>query len=374
MSEKILAVDAEPMIINAIERVFIDTDYEFCSAQSPEEGFTLLAQQPIDMVIADLMLLPVNGYDFLTRVRQQSPRTARILLSSVSNKAQMLRAVAHGAAHAYMTKPWDNAFLKGNVERMFALRTAGLAWGGEGDPAEFQHLGMAAAQYAHFAAIAAQISAVDSLNKFIGLSVPLTAKILHLVNSAFLGVTSGSLRRALELLGIDGLKELVVSQPQPLFADQSAALAAQCQTAQLHAELRVQVVHKLFREQQGREMGDELAAAALLCDIERFVSPAASGGRAVTPAEGADGFGSWLLDIWNMPAPIVEAAAGFRCPSKAQSRYLEREFLAMVHAADVFAWQQVENDVSRQFDPAVGGILKIEPEALLGHLGRIAGR
>jgi len=108
MAESILFVDDDVMVLNALERTFFETEYTTFYACTVNDAFGILAAESIDMVVSDIRMLPVSGYDFLKRVRSEYPDILRVVLSAYGERSMMVKVVGENVAKVYLLKPWDN--------------------------------------------------------------------------------------------------------------------------------------------------------------------------------------------------------------------------------------------------------------------------
>jgi DNA-binding NtrC family response regulator len=78
---RLLFVDDEPGVLNALKRVFRQETYEVLTATSGEQGLLILAEATTHLVISDFRMPGINGAEFLRTVRDRSPDTIRIMLT-----------------------------------------------------------------------------------------------------------------------------------------------------------------------------------------------------------------------------------------------------------------------------------------------------
>ncbi|HDS15759.1 MAG TPA: response regulator [Proteobacteria bacterium] len=83
MSEvkNILFVDDERSVLRALRRTFMNSGYQLYFADSGELGLKILAAGRIDLVLSDMRMPEMDGYEFLRRVRELYPRVIRLILS-----------------------------------------------------------------------------------------------------------------------------------------------------------------------------------------------------------------------------------------------------------------------------------------------------
>lgn len=115
MEEKIriLCVDDEKNVLNAIKRLFLDDDYEILTALSGEEGLKILKEvTPIQIVLSDFRMPGMNGVEFLKEVCRQWPDTVRIVISGYADVAAIVSAINEGRVYKFIPKPWNEEDLR----------------------------------------------------------------------------------------------------------------------------------------------------------------------------------------------------------------------------------------------------------------------
>jgi two-component system NtrC family sensor kinase len=110
---KILCVDDESSVLKALERLFLDEDYEIITASSGEEGIEILKEtESIRLIISDYRMPGMNGVDFLKIVYKLRPETIRIVLSGYADTAAIVEAINEGGIYKFIPKPWNDDELK----------------------------------------------------------------------------------------------------------------------------------------------------------------------------------------------------------------------------------------------------------------------
>ncbi len=109
----ILCVDDEKNVLRALERSFLDDDYEIHTAPDADEGLEILKSvSPIQIVISDYRMPGTNGVDFLRAVCENWPDTVRIVLSGYADMAAVVSAVNEGQIYKFIPKPWNDDDLR----------------------------------------------------------------------------------------------------------------------------------------------------------------------------------------------------------------------------------------------------------------------
>ncbi len=124
---KILCVDDERNVLRALERIFLDDDYEIVIAGSGDEGLKLMEEDgPFQVVISDYRMPVMNGVEFLKAVYERWPDTVRIVLSGYADAGAIVAAINEGHIYKFIPKPWNDDELRVTIqnclERYFLLK------------------------------------------------------------------------------------------------------------------------------------------------------------------------------------------------------------------------------------------------------------
>jgi two-component system NtrC family sensor kinase len=124
---KILCVDDERNVLRAMERIFLDDDYEIVLAGSGDEGLEVMEKSgPFQVVISDYRMPVMNGVEFLKEVYGRWPETVRIVLSGYADAGAIVAAINEGHIYKFIPKPWNDDELRVTIqnclERFFLLK------------------------------------------------------------------------------------------------------------------------------------------------------------------------------------------------------------------------------------------------------------
>jgi len=109
---RVLIVDDEDNVRNAMRRSLRKEGYELHFAEGPNEALGIMAEFPIDLVLSDHMMPQMTGMEFLTLVHDRYPEAMRLMLTGHADTETAIRAINHGEIYRFLTKPWDDAELK----------------------------------------------------------------------------------------------------------------------------------------------------------------------------------------------------------------------------------------------------------------------
>jgi len=100
----ILVIDDEPQILRAMRTILLEKKFRVTTASRGEEGLTLAAANPPDLVILDLGLPDMSGIEVCSRLRAWS-QVPIIVLSVRDSEHDKVAALDQGADD-YLTKPF----------------------------------------------------------------------------------------------------------------------------------------------------------------------------------------------------------------------------------------------------------------------------
>jgi DNA-binding NtrC family response regulator len=121
MKEKVrvLFVDDEQNILNALRRAFRKEPWEMSFALSGPEALKKFEQEgPYDVVVTDHRMPRMTGVQLLKTLRVRHPRTVRIILSSYTEVGTLLDAINEGYAYKFLDKACSEAVIRQTIEEV----------------------------------------------------------------------------------------------------------------------------------------------------------------------------------------------------------------------------------------------------------------
>lgn len=102
----ILAVDDNPAGVGALRQILIQKGYEVATAMSGEEALEFLAKRVPDLVLLDVAMPGLSGYDVCRKIRED-PRTASVPVIFLTGKggAKDMKEGKAAGSDLYLTKP-----------------------------------------------------------------------------------------------------------------------------------------------------------------------------------------------------------------------------------------------------------------------------
>jgi DNA-binding response OmpR family regulator len=119
MRKRILIVDDEPSIVISLEFLMRREGFEVSAARDGEEGLAAIRTQRPDLVILDVMMPRLNGFEVCEAVRAD-PALADVrilMLTAKGREAEVRKGLALGA-DAYIPKPFSTHELVGRVHTL----------------------------------------------------------------------------------------------------------------------------------------------------------------------------------------------------------------------------------------------------------------
>jgi DNA-binding response OmpR family regulator len=116
VTRRILLVDDEPKVLQAIQRQFGER-YELRTASDPVQGLAgLAAEGPFALVISDYRMPGMNGVQFLAEVKRANADTVRMLLTGHADLATAIAAVNESGIFRLLTKPCAPEILRASMD------------------------------------------------------------------------------------------------------------------------------------------------------------------------------------------------------------------------------------------------------------------
>lgn len=117
---QLLIVDDEEEVLKSMRRLFRKA-YSVHVAKNADEGFEILKNNTIHVIISDQRMPVTTGTEFLTKVKRLYPDIVRLILTGYSDIEAVISAINDASIFRYMTKPWSPEKVEAAVEEAFAF-------------------------------------------------------------------------------------------------------------------------------------------------------------------------------------------------------------------------------------------------------------
>ncbi|MES9961594.1 MAG: sigma-54 dependent transcriptional regulator [Sedimenticola sp.] len=121
MSDRLLIIEDDTGLNQMLQFHFEDLGFDVTGAASCSEGLRLLEESAYDLLLLDQQLPDGNGIDLLTRISEETPDQAVIMMTGQHDLELAIRAIKAGAAD-FIHKPIKTEELQHVVERVLENR------------------------------------------------------------------------------------------------------------------------------------------------------------------------------------------------------------------------------------------------------------
>jgi HD-like signal output (HDOD) protein len=325
---RILLVDDDRAVLGGLRHVLRADRHRFsvCVADGGASALEAMSLEPANVLVTDLRMPGMDGIELLERVLAGWPGTARILLSGWSDGESILRAGS--VAHRYLLKPCDSRTLREQIADVCGIQERLPDSRLRAALGSLRSLPCSPSTAATLRALPSDPEGqARAIADVVETDVALAARVLQFVSSPSFGAPDPvtGVRMALRLLGPALLRE-IAGTLEPLASGAVLPGAARAlEGLERHARATARMARIIVSD---GAVADEVSTAALLHDAGRLallshlpgpyletVQLAARTGCSLPDAErdvlGATHaqVGAYLLGLWGLPRPIVDAVA-----------------------------------------------------------------
>jgi DNA-binding response OmpR family regulator len=116
MSLKLLVIDDDSAVTDLLSLLLKSNGFEVSATNNSTEGLTTIRENPPDVVILDLMMPEMDGWQICKAVREFSQ--VPIIILSALNDPSMIASVLDAGADDYLTKPTPSRVLIAHINRL----------------------------------------------------------------------------------------------------------------------------------------------------------------------------------------------------------------------------------------------------------------
>jgi putative nucleotidyltransferase with HDIG domain len=378
---KILFVDDEPAMIRVLKMGMrsMAGEWDMQFAEGGEAGLELVKKETFDVVVSDMRMAGINGAQLLNHVLRYSPQTVRIILSGYADLSEVVSCV--GLTHQFLTKPCSLDDLKSCLRKVTGVRqqlgheklrelTGGMT-SLPGIPELYLEI---------TETLQSPSASSDRIAEIASKDPALSAKLLQISNSAFFGLSRKvySVDEAVQLLGVGVIQSLAMAVPLFTAFERDRCPNFHIEQVWEHcaevATLARRIYHKHLDDSHRAEQS---FAAGIMHDIGKVIMAEKLPEQynailAESKATGAELYkvehkhlnathaevGAYLLALWGLPVPLVEAVACHHTPRRCCSRTLC--LAGVIHIADALQHSQglhtelVANPVDTEYLKHIG--------------------
>ena len=359
MKKTILFVDDEEQILRSLKRLFFSSSHIVFTAESGAEALEILEREKINLLITDVLMPGMDGYQFLKEVKAQYPQTIRLVLSGYADGHALCKIQQNCLAKLSLLKPWKNQELLRVIENIFGIEELLESKNLLEVINKMDFLPLPDRLYAQVMQLINQDADIKEIAAAIENAPGIAAKILQVANSAIYGIKVGSVTQAITYLGLRNVKDIVLVTG--LYRN-TESITNPCLIRDLniiwtHSVLTNKILFFLYQTLLHKKIQDACATAGLLHNIgkvvllSKYAAQYLAAVQAISPKQDQYYYyeemeflavshaeiGAYLLSWWELPYSIVETALFHHNPF--DQRVIDKELVALVHLAEGYAWQ-----------------------------------
>ncbi|MEF8879476.1 MAG: response regulator [Candidatus Thermoplasmatota archaeon] len=115
---KIMVVDNEPDIVDLTRTVLELGGYNVVTASSGEECLRKLEDEPVDLILLDIMMPGMSGWDVFNRIKNKSLDTKVAFLSVLEISEKRKQVLLNEGLADYIMKPFDKDTLLDRIDKI----------------------------------------------------------------------------------------------------------------------------------------------------------------------------------------------------------------------------------------------------------------
>jgi len=102
----LLIVDDEPNVCDSVHDL-LRREFRVLKAHSAEEGFRLMQEEEVHIVMSDQRMPQISGVELLTSVKARYPQAIRMLFTGFAELESVIAAINQGHVFQFVRKPWQ---------------------------------------------------------------------------------------------------------------------------------------------------------------------------------------------------------------------------------------------------------------------------
>ncbi len=112
----LLIVDDEPNVCDSVHDL-LRREFRVLKANSAEEGYRLMQEEEVHIVMSDQRMPQISGVELLTKVKSRYPQAIRMLFTGFADLESIVAAINQGHVFQFVKKPWQPEELEAAVRQ-----------------------------------------------------------------------------------------------------------------------------------------------------------------------------------------------------------------------------------------------------------------
>ncbi|WP_165244834.1 response regulator [Paludisphaera soli] len=102
----LLIVDDEPNVCDSVHDL-LRREFRVLKAHSADEGYRLMQEEEVHIVMSDQRMPQITGVELLTRLKARYPQAVRMLFTGFADLESVIAAINQGHVFQFIRKPWQ---------------------------------------------------------------------------------------------------------------------------------------------------------------------------------------------------------------------------------------------------------------------------
>lgn len=115
----LLIVDDEPHVCDSVHDL-LRREFRVLKANSAEEGYRLLLEEEVHIIMSDQRMPRISGVELLAQVKSRYPQAIRMLFTGFADLESIIAAINQGHVYQFLKKPWQPEELESAVRQAAA--------------------------------------------------------------------------------------------------------------------------------------------------------------------------------------------------------------------------------------------------------------
>jgi response regulator RpfG family c-di-GMP phosphodiesterase len=115
----LLIIDDEPNVCDSVHDL-LRREFRVLKAHSAEEGYRLMQEEEIHIVMSDQRMPQITGVELLAKVKSKYPQAVRMLFTGFADLESIIAAINQGHIYGFLKKPWQPEELETAVRQASA--------------------------------------------------------------------------------------------------------------------------------------------------------------------------------------------------------------------------------------------------------------
>ncbi len=362
---KILLVNSDILEMAKAASV-LTKNYEVVTTDNVKDAFDLMQHENIDMLFADFKMVTADGKSILLKAKEMFPDVVRVILGGKEEDSLIFSSIQNNIAKTCVLKPWNQNILL-LADKVFETEEKLKKSNIFSYIVNLTDLPTIRASYQKIVQLIDNDAEMKDIGDAIGSDPSMAAKLLRVANSSYYGIKTNSIRQAVTYLGMKNIRDLVLSTAIFDMFNTKDVPERMFQPLWQQAFTCSKIVSAIYK-MLGKSTPDYASLAGVLVNIgsifllkrfdKRYINiieemKQLNHEKSELTIENLEieafglthsQVGGYLLNWWEIPYPIVEAAIYHHSPLN--KNVIDKELLSVIHIAEHYSTKTIYLDSS----------------------------